>query len=133
MESLRKELKEVAELGHKLCSAINHLDLHKLCNELPDLYVDTHYGDEIFETFGEGWQQIPTIQRNLMILISRNYVNHRIDGDNKTPFATNQQTTEDLPSFYGAANGPKIQKILDGLVTKIREERRLTSTENRES
>jgi hypothetical protein len=88
-----------------------------------DLYTDTHYGDGIFDTLAN-WQQMPIIQRNLLIVIARNYVSHPIDNLSDTPFATNSQTTQKLPIFFGenSADSPAIAKVLDALVVKIRRE-----------
>jgi hypothetical protein len=88
-----------------------------------DLYTDTHYGDGIFDTLAN-WQQMPIIQRNLLIVIARNYVSHPIDKTSDTPFATNSQTTQELPTFFGEKGplSPAIAKVLDALVAKIRRE-----------
>jgi len=127
-----KTADELERFAKRLRDAeINHSEVLLVDRRLPqpqpepypqvlNLYVDTHYGDDIFQTL-KTWQQFPVFQRNLLIIIARNYVEHPIDGNSETPFATNRQTDAYLPEFYGD-DAPAIAAVLDGLVAKMRGE-----------
>ena len=84
----------------------------------PSLSTDTHYGDEIFSQL-KNCQKFPIVQRNLLIIVARDYVRHPADENNKTPFQTNQQITHLLPTFYGG-DASAIAGVLDGLIANIR-------------
>ena len=108
-----KTADELERFAKRLRDAeINHSEVLLVDRRLPqpqpepypqvlNLYVDTHYGDDIFQTL-KTWQQFPVFQRNLLI-------------------ATNRQTDAYLPEFYGD-DAPAIAAVLDGLVAKMRGE-----------
>lgn len=126
---VRGVVKELLQEVQVLNSVIEAEEHHESVREqevkdsiIPNLYTDTGQYNKIFAILGEVWKQLPIIQRNLLIVIARNFVKYGDgDGDSGTPFSTNEQTTAELPTFF-SSNTPAIAKILDALVAEMREE-----------
>jgi hypothetical protein len=115
---------EIAQVRHHLEEALREVKMLERESRWFDfdLHKDTGYGDDLLQLLGNGWQQLSILQRNLLIVIARNYVLHSVGEEIKNPFTVDVQKTEaELPRF--SIGSPEATGVfLNALVGRMRSE-----------